>query len=448
MRLVSLALDSVDSLYWGCTTHFSTLLLNMLKDRVELADFPLLVRLNPGVPWKTRGNGAVVLRLLYDGDVKSLLEAVRGYALEYSNKEDFGIAVVEGAPWEVERLRILYSKALTDVVTVDVARKAVEKSGGLWAGGMGVIGASAALAALAPWDDYTFELIAYRKPENWGVERCMNYKLLVEAEARMPPCTFNNIDYHGRTAAAAPGGWDPVLAGFRGDCIAPLAGYAIGLCEEVDLWALFRSNQHTDAHAKPLTGELKPYQTGLVDVTVKNSKVIAGGHVIVRGLALGGDVDIVFYRETGPLNSAARMLSEGDEITVLGTVKPYKPRGVTVIAAEKMRVNKVETKTVKINPRCPKCGTRMESPGRKGGLRCPKCGYKKETTKINVRIERSLTTGEYTPPPGRLKHLTSPKGRKQQPPLKLPLKLKIDQVLSTDPKRIPHTSEAHSSWNP
>ncbi|MFO1535851.1 MAG: hypothetical protein ABR586_09320, partial [Thermoplasmatota archaeon] len=57
-----LAFDDTDGPEGGCTTHLAFRVLLELP-RLALAGLPRLVRLNPNVPWKTRGNGAVVLPL-------------------------------------------------------------------------------------------------------------------------------------------------------------------------------------------------------------------------------------------------------------------------------------------------------------------------------------------------------------------------------------------------
>ena len=46
-----------------CTTYVASLLVEKLhRIGVSFVDYPNLVRLNPNVPWKTRGNGALCLR--------------------------------------------------------------------------------------------------------------------------------------------------------------------------------------------------------------------------------------------------------------------------------------------------------------------------------------------------------------------------------------------------
>ncbi len=58
-----IGLDDTDSTKGGCTTYLAALLVEELgKFHVEFTDYPGLIRLNPNVPWKTRGNGALCLR--------------------------------------------------------------------------------------------------------------------------------------------------------------------------------------------------------------------------------------------------------------------------------------------------------------------------------------------------------------------------------------------------
>src|SRR3990172_7712735 len=61
MTLV-LGVDDTDSLRGMCTTFLATELVRALSGW-DLVGYPRLVRLNPNVPWKTRGNGAICLRL-------------------------------------------------------------------------------------------------------------------------------------------------------------------------------------------------------------------------------------------------------------------------------------------------------------------------------------------------------------------------------------------------
>ncbi|MDH5787785.1 MAG: hypothetical protein OEZ40_05785, partial [Candidatus Bathyarchaeota archaeon] len=68
IRAMHIGLDDTDSTRKGCTTYVAALLVEkLLTLGAEFVDYPNLVRLNPNVPWKTRGNGALCLRIRYEG---------------------------------------------------------------------------------------------------------------------------------------------------------------------------------------------------------------------------------------------------------------------------------------------------------------------------------------------------------------------------------------------
>ncbi|MCE4612083.1 MAG: tRNA(Ile)(2)-agmatinylcytidine synthase [Desulfurococcales archaeon] len=416
--LVSVAVDDVDSPWGGCTTHFSGLLLKRLLDLgVELADYPLLVRLNPGIPWKTRGNAAVVLRVrglepkIVMEEAVSLVDEYAGWRREPGKGP--GVVVLEGSPWD-PKLRWLYRKALTSIVVRDVALKVIESVGGLWFGGRGVVGAASSIAALAPGDDYTWELTAYRRPDVWGSPRCIDHEAAARVEARLPPCTFNNYDLIEGKFSAAPQGPDPVLAGFRGDCPWALKAYSEVLCEKPHFWVLYRSNQHTDAPAAlGLVAPPRPYNYVVIEGLVGGKpEVLPGSHIIVRVLTGEFTLEAAFYNEAYPLNKIASRLAEGDRIVIQGSVRPYRPRGYMVVAVDKLVVKELAPLEYTTSPPCPRCGKRMKSAGRGKGYKCPSCGYKLKTRPIHIDLPRRTSPGIYAPREGRLRHLTAPPGRK------------------------------------
>ena len=267
-------------------------------------------------------------------------------------------------------------------------------------GGKGKIGAAAALAALAPGDPYTFELIAYRRPEMIGSERCIRDDPLFEAQ--LPPCTFNNIDLTSGRTVAAPHGPDPVLAGFRGTCMEALGCYSSLLCEEPHFWVLYRSNQHTDIHFSQK--QPRPYQSLKTVLTLSEQpRRIAGGHVLVKTKK---NVTVAAYRESGPIRAVLDKLSVGDTVLVGGTVKPRS--GSYTLGAEKLFSIRMAPREITVNPRCPRCGHRMKSLGRRSGFRCPKCGYK-DPLAAKIRIPLiPVAVGPASPPPGRIGHLVRP----------------------------------------
>ena len=58
--MLHIGIDDTDSVKGGCTTWLATEIIRELQE-FDLIGHPRLVRLNPNVPWKTRGNGAVAL---------------------------------------------------------------------------------------------------------------------------------------------------------------------------------------------------------------------------------------------------------------------------------------------------------------------------------------------------------------------------------------------------
>ena len=54
-----IGIDDTDSLKGGCTTYVATEIIAEMP--YDLIKFPRLVRLNPNIPWKTRGNGDITL---------------------------------------------------------------------------------------------------------------------------------------------------------------------------------------------------------------------------------------------------------------------------------------------------------------------------------------------------------------------------------------------------
>ena len=437
----TLALDDIDSPGGGCTTHLTGLLLYELRDKLLLADYPLLVRLAPGVPWKTRGNAATVIRGWIQGfGYEELLERARLLAVEYSSGrvnepgKAPGIALYKGtAPWRDRVLRRLYMRGVSELVYGEyIVETAISRGVMLW-GGRGRVGAVLALASLSPEDPYTYELIAYRYPENWGRPRCVDHDPI--KESCIPSCASNNYDLSTGKLAAAPNGPDPILAGFRGVCIGGLGCYASVLCEEPHFWVLYRSNQHTDIHyGSMLTPRLTPYKSIKITITILDKEKLPGSHILLQGLHPDlGKIIVAVYRETGPMRRLAENLVRGDLVEVMGTVRPYPglDEGYT-LAAEKLRIIKLEEETLRVAPRCPRCGKRMKSMGRGQGYRCPRCGYRDpEAHPIMIHGIRRIVPSIVTPTPSNLRHLVKPPWLGSGPVTPIPHRLlRVDEVFS------------------
>ena len=62
--ILNIGFDDTDSPKGMCTTYLAYKVVDfLLKRNVRFIDYPLLIRLNPNIPWKTRGNGAVGLSI-------------------------------------------------------------------------------------------------------------------------------------------------------------------------------------------------------------------------------------------------------------------------------------------------------------------------------------------------------------------------------------------------
>ena len=62
--ILHVGFDDTDSPKGMCTTFLAYKIVDLLqKENVEFLDFPRLIRFNPNIPWKTRGNGAVSIKI-------------------------------------------------------------------------------------------------------------------------------------------------------------------------------------------------------------------------------------------------------------------------------------------------------------------------------------------------------------------------------------------------
>jgi len=412
---LSIGIDDIDTPGGGCTTHFGALLSSYLMKThgIEFIDYPLLVRLNPAVPWKTRGNASVVIRVHPGGiDARELADEVENLVEEYLGECRFketkpGIVVYRGDPWRA--FSGFYYKALTDVVTMDMAEKLLERYGGLKRGGRGVIGALAGVGALGPGEPYSFELLAYRDPGFWGSERSVGFGSVYEYDVLTGELTFSNIDYQKRKTIITPHGPDPVLYGVRGTNPEALikALEIIKTGEPVHGWCLFRSNQGTSVHERT-TSIPRYYKTGTMECTVKEeSEILPKGHVLVKAECGGVPLDVLFYRESFPLNKAAASLLPGDQIKVTGSIK--QRQGKLTLNAEVLYITRLVWKRTMIAPRCPRCGARMKSKGSGKGYKCPRCGfYDRRIKSVEVIENRNLCPGRYVPVAAHIAHLVRP----------------------------------------
>ena len=426
---IHVGFDDVDSPSGGCTTHYASLLLaKWVKRGLELIDYPNLTRLNPGVPWKTRGNGSVVIRARVESEdrAKDLFEEALSFIYEYlgAYSEDWkkysqpAVAMYVG---EVEdRIKWFGSKALYDIVPISLLELLLDKvRGRLYysipgSGKRGLIGAIAGIGNRMLRGDYTYELVAYRSPDYIGSERKVSKESIIAMDKLYGRDTILNYDYETDRPLIMPHGPDPVLLGIRGEepDILLKAFSKLDIYEPVPLAVVYRTNQHTDQHLKPINNlkEAYPYRSIKIYAQVSTKpRRILGGHVLFKITDGSDEIDVAAYQPTGGFRDIVEMLEPGDLVEVMGVIRPPSSRHGRTLNLEKIHVVMAKPKIVLENPKCPKCGARMKSMGRNKGFKCPKCGFKsKSATKIKRVVKRSLEPGWYEPPPRAFKHLMKP----------------------------------------
>ena len=391
----------------------------MIERGFKASDFPWLVRLNPNIPWKTRGNGALAVHFLVDEEQienvqRVTLETVEKTMVASTRGTDPAVVFLRG---KVPRaLREYSTRALHDVLTVREARAvatSVRAEVHALMGVRGMIGSLAAIGAGLDAVEHTFEIIAYRIKQNLGSPRRIDRESVKLMSTKYEGRTFNNLDPESGRVLVSPHGLDPVLLGIRGygpqDVLSAFNEVQLG--EEVERVMIFRTNQGTDAHLGKTRRavDLKRHRSGVLTGRVDEMpRVLRGGHVIFRLRDDSGLVDCAVYRPTGSLSMVARDLLPGDRVRVCGGVRGWR-EGRPTLNVEKLEVLHLVEEIRHVNPACSNCGGRCESMGRGQRLRCKKCGQRDEyASKIQVRQQRHLQSTIYVPPPRARRHLTMP----------------------------------------
>ncbi|MBN1390517.1 MAG: DUF1743 domain-containing protein [Candidatus Thermoplasmatota archaeon] len=417
MTSYHVAVDSTDSATLGmCTTYLGAVLLERLSELpLELSSPPELVRLNPNVPWKTRGNGAFCLR--YEGE-KDLLDEILFIAenviWNLSVFEDPqtnpGLVILEG---EVPiSFREIYHRALHEILYLDAVKEVGDYAGALmkgWKNERGLIGALSAVGAdLA---EHTYEAILYRPAAVKDRMRQVDAGTLREASKRYPS-TFFNIDPEGNPVCI-PHSPCPVILGIRGvDPSDTLEASRMVKAEGIERWVLWKTNQHTDAHIELVRGlsSLRPFSSISAEVSVSSpSAYIEGGHLFFDvSDPEGNTATCAAYEPTKGFRKSLSQLVQGDRLRVWGSIRS-EDVPLPTINLEKVDVLELAVIGVPVNPRCPECGGPTESMGRGQGLRCKKCGFRGAGLEpVEKIMEREVRTGLIEPPSDAWRHLFRP----------------------------------------
>ena len=423
-----LAFDDTDSRRGMCTTYLMAKFLQETGFAVK--GFPRLVRLNPNISYKTRGNGALGVQIgIHGSGTRTVIGLFNGHPIySYENVEEIqdscilmkeavtlvqeyselnedntnpGIVVME-APLNSD----FYSKALSEEITIEEAEIKLRDVGANFVkikNGRGIIGSAAAISW--PMNSVTYECIAYRYPRGKPISH--ERKIEIAEYANTIPGTFNNIDRDNDYAAIFPKERTPVIYGLRSRFHEGLLNFsneldaAFGILPESKI--LYVTNQGTDDHivADPQSiRELGSYSVqGRI---MENPEVIQGGHYFTTLLYRGSGIRIAAFEPTKSFRRIFSSLRIGDEIRVYGS---YVNGSLHV---EKMQILDLSRQFIRYPPICSRCGERMHTRGR-DDFRCPSCGAKARHPDY-VQVERKLSPGLYDVPVMARRHLSRPFG--------------------------------------
>lgn len=390
-----LGLDDTDSPDGMCTTYLGALVAEALEMQGCIIKNMRLIRLNPNVPWKTRGNAAVCIEFEGGAEIASQTAErfIDKYAMFDCLNTNPGFVVCETKP-----APDFYYSALRGFCTVDEAKAVLDSIGAIYKGYKncrGLIGALAAVSAELP--DKTYEYLAYRKPDAFGTPRVFDAdSFRKSAEETFPHC-FDTWDFAAEKPVCIPHGKDPVLFGIRGESrewVEKAVSYLQS--EEVERFVIWETNQGTDAHILSPTSGFEEGRSYVFDGVVTSApKTQRGGHV---SFSVGGVVCYAF-EPTKSFRNIVRELIEGDCLTVFGSFQ----KGV--IHVEKFCLRKAAKKEVRASPRCPVCGGRMTSAGKGKGYKCRECSGRIRDTEA---ASRGIAEGWYEVPPDARRHLSKP----------------------------------------
>ena len=388
-------IDDTDSSRGYCTTYLAYGIAMDLWPEVEVLPYPRLVRLNPNIPFKTRGNAAVCLAIETE-DTEEAFESISEKVSELSDViggANSGMVFLEGVSGS-SVFEPLYLQSLSGVVSHHSVRRFLKDHGVRsfeLGNGMGIVGAASSLG-FSERSDHTFELIAYRRKENWGTKRVIDQFSVTEMDRKTFPHTFNNYDYQKKKVLIAPHGPDPVFVGVRGESPKSVGAalWMIRSEEKPQGHMIFVSNQHTDAHLQePL--DWKVYSSGWAEGGVREVEVGEGGHTYVKVHAGDQNFVVAAYEPTGDLRRAVKLLKSGDKIRAYGGVRRGTSLHPKVLNMEKMDV-------VSTGARSPlKEGTYISSPRANRHLTKPLIRYGRENHRKEDAIDGWLEPAAMRP---------------------------------------------------
>ena len=327
INYLHIGIDDTDSPDGMCTTYLASHIINRLKDNgIEIVGYPRLIRLNPFARFKTRGNGGVSFKILNDEKAdlakRIVLEEVEKLSMFDCDNTNPGVIFYDG---EITGEMQDYAfRAIYSFITIDEAEEFGRSVGceiHKFKKGRGIIGSIAAISL--PLKDFTYELLAYRIPQNYGTERKIDVESVYEMDKKTFPDTFENIDYSENYIAIEPKTPCPVLYGIRSNTPQALevARSIVQVGEPIEEYCIFKTNQHTDMHIQKIDNISDMKQFGCYEVvgTVKNTpKIIDGGHMFFYIHDESGEIECGAYEPTKNFRKVVSKLRQGMSLNFMG----------------------------------------------------------------------------------------------------------------------------------
>ena len=419
-QILHIGIDDTDSAKGMCTTFLAYKIISRLKkENVDFLDFPNLVRFNPNIPWKTRGNGAVGFKIS-TSHPKKIKNLVKKFVKQYSdvkNGANPGLVFCqdENIPDDFSKLS---SDAMWKLINRNSAKKILVKHNldfFYLGNGQGLVGATSVIGY--NFEDQTYELLSYRKPSHFGKKRSLDKSKVKQMQEKTYPNTFNSFDSKKNKILLMPHGPDPVFYGVRGENSKTLisASKMIQPKEKLAGHLIFKTNQGTGDHLKNEidVNNFLPYTSGTLQGIVDSKPIVTkGGHVFFSIVSKSIKIHCAVYKPTR-ITDIANELIVGDIIKVGGGIRKATKTLPRILNLEFIKILKLEKKSKLVNPFCQKCKKHMKSKGKNQGFQCVHC---KNTSSHKIRqfIPRSLKKQLYIPDVSAHRHLTKPLQRMKQ----------------------------------
>ncbi len=418
------AIDDTDSQDRMCTTYLIYEIVS--RGKYDVIGDPELVRLNPNIGYKTRGNGALNINLGKGVGRKSIIGKIGGkfiYSYEKIAEEPDGYKLMDFVSSIVEEFYVkddektnpgivissnrfdkeLYGKALQEDISIEfienyLSGRALYRK---IKTGHGIIGSSASLA----WhrERYTYELLDYRYPHYEDISH--KEKMEISTIPESFRSTFNNIDIKNKYPAIFPKPKTPVIFGVRGINRDDLITTYDKIQETHNIddqgYIIYKTNQGTDDHIMPEPDYLSNMGSySLTGIVSGNPYTIEGGHSFADFKYKNMEIKLAAFEPTKEFRKVLMSLIPGDIVNAFGSYANGTIKLEKICIVKKARLYRKDP------PLCPECHVKTRSKGQMD-YRCPVCKKRYRNPQIS-EVPRELEERFYEVPVIARRHVSMP----------------------------------------